>query len=56
MTYRFGNFEVKDISITDFENMLDIVIDLYLGILGTKENEIKEAFEDVGFEVVKVEE
>ncbi len=55
MTYKFKNFQVENISEMDLENMLDLVIDLYLGILGTDAEEIKHVFELEGLTVTKIE-
>lgn len=55
ITYRFGNFQVEDIDVTDLETLLDIVMDLYLDVLGVDEQEIVEYFEREGFTVVQVE-
>lgn len=55
ITYRFGNFQVEDIDITELETLLDIVMDLYLDVLGADEQEIVEYFEREGFTVVQVE-
>lgn len=54
MNYRFYDFQVENISNFEFERMLDIVIDMYLGIEGTDEEEIKEAFESEGLIVTEV--
>lgn len=55
ITYRFGNFQVEDIDVTELETLLDIVMDLYLDVLGVDEQEIVEYFEREGFTVVQVE-
>lgn len=50
MKYRFGNYEV-DCDEIDLENIADIFRDMYLGIAGTTDEELKEAIEREGYEV-----
>lgn len=50
MKYRFGNYEVE-CDEYDLENIADIFRDMYLGILGTTDEELKEAIEREGYEV-----
>lgn len=53
MCYIFGGNIVKIDSKDDLEQLLDCVIDMYLGIVGATEDEIVEAFRDLGFDVEK---
>lgn len=56
MCYIFGGNIVKIDSKDDLEQLLDCVIDMYLGIVGATEDEIVEAFRDLGFDVEKYKE
>ncbi len=51
--YIFYNHKVTYKDEEDLKNILDIVIDLYLEILGTDEEEIVEALSNEGYEVTK---
>ena len=55
MKYRFGNYEVE-CDEYDLENIADIFRDMYLGILGTTDEELKEALEREGYDVTESEE
>ena len=55
MEYRFGNYRVN-CSIDEHEVIADIFRDMFLSILGTTDEELKEALEREGFEVEKIEE
>lgn len=55
MKYRFGNYEVE-CDEYDLENIADIFRDMYLGILGTTDEELKEALEREGYDVAESEE
>ena len=55
MKYRFGNYEVE-CDEQDLENVADIFRDMYLGILGTTDEELKEALEREGYDVTESEE
>lgn len=54
MGYRFGNYEV-DCEEYDTEIIADIFRDMYLGVLGTTDEELKEAIEREGYTVVESE-
>jgi hypothetical protein len=54
MKYRFGNYEVE-CDEYDLENIADIFRDMYLGILGTTDEELKEALEREGYDVTESE-
>lgn len=54
MKYRFGNYEV-DCDEIDLENIADTFRNMYLGILGTTDKELKEAIEREGYEVIECE-
>lgn len=54
MGYRFGNYEV-DCEEYDLEIIADIFRNMYLGILGTTDEELKEAIEREGYEVFESE-
>lgn len=56
MCYIFGGNIVKIDSKDDLEQLLDCVIDMYLGIVGATEDEIVDAFRDLGFDVEKYKE
>ena len=56
MCYIFGGNIVKIDSKDDLEQLLDCVIDMYLVIVGATEDEIVEAFRDLGFDVEKYKE
>ena len=56
MDYVFGGNIVKIDSKDDLEQLLDCVIDMYLGIVGATEDEIVDAFRDLGFDVEKYKE
>lgn len=51
MNYIFGRNIVKIDGYVGLERLLDCVIDMYLGIVGATEDEIVEAFRDLGFDV-----
>lgn len=51
MDYVFGGNIVRIDSKDDLEQLLDCVIDMYLGIVGATEDEIVDAFRDLGFDV-----
>lgn len=55
MRYRFGNYEV-DCDEIDLENIADIFRNMYLGIMGTTDEELKDALEREGYEVFESEE
>ncbi len=55
-TYRFGNYIVIDCDIYDREVIADIFRDMYLGIVGTTDEELKQALEREGYTVKKIEE
>ena len=55
MKYRFGNYEVE-CDEYDLENIADIFRDMYLGILDTTDEELKEALEIEGYDVTESEE
>nr|DAJ80925.1 MAG TPA: hypothetical protein [Bacteriophage sp.] len=55
MKYRFGNYEVE-CDEYDLENIADIFRDMYLGILGTTDEELKEVLEREGYDVTESEE
>ena len=46
MKYRFGNYEVE-CDEYDLENIADIFRDMYLGILGTTDEELTEASKEL---------
>lgn len=50
MEYRFGDYEASS-DIYDLETIADIFRDMYLGIVGTSDKELKEALESEGLEV-----
>lgn len=52
--YRFGNYEVV-CDEYDLENITDIFRDKYLEILGTTDEELKEALEREGYTVNELE-
>lgn len=56
MDYVFDGHVAHLDSPDDLEQVLDGVIDLYLGILGADVSEIIEVFEDLGFDVEKYDE
>lgn len=49
--YCFGGNIVRIDSKDDLEQLLDCVIDMYLEIVGSTEDEIVDAFRDLGFDV-----
>lgn len=51
MDYRFGNYELKCCDESDLSNIADTFRDMYLGILSTTDEELKEALEMEGYEV-----
>ena len=51
MDYVFDGYVAHLDSPDDLEQVLDGVIDLYLGILGAEVSEIVDVFEDLGFDV-----
>lgn len=51
MDYVFDGYVAHLDSPDDLEQLLDCVIDMYLGIVGATEDEIVEAFRDLGFDV-----
>lgn len=55
MKYKFGNYEVE-CDEYDLENVADIFRDMYLGILGTTDEELKEALKQEGYDVTESEE
>lgn len=54
MKYRFGNYEVE-CDECDLENIADIFRDMYLGILGTTDEELKDVLEREGYDVAESE-
>lgn len=52
--YIFGKYEVEYDEF-DIETIADIFKDMYLGVVGTTEEELKEALEREGFDVKEVE-
>lgn len=54
MRYRFGNYEVECDEI-EIENIADIFRDMYLGVVGTTDEELKQALEREGYNVDDVE-
>lgn len=54
MIYRFGNYEVECDEI-DLENIADTFRNMYLGIVGTTDEELKKALEIEGYEVLESE-
>lgn len=53
--YIFGKYEVECDEF-EIETIADIFKDMYLGLVGTTEEELKEALEREGFDVKEVEE
>lgn len=53
--YIFGKYEVECDEF-EIEIIADIFKDMYLGVVGTTEKELKEALEREGFDVKEVEE
>lgn len=53
--YIFGKYEVECDEF-EIETIADIFKDMYLGVVGTTEEELKEALEREGFDVKEVEE
>ena len=55
MKYRFGDYELECDEI-EMENIADIFRDMYLGIVGSTDEQLREDLESEGYEVKDVEE